>query len=113
MSEALVLSRKDTKEIHRAIAMTWYDSAFREKLLSSPKEVLSALGIAVSRWIDVVITPDSNVDCIVEIQDGKLNINLPSIPRNLNDSILAFNDIDVAFSIKLCCTCLEVDKGQD
>ncbi len=103
------LAQQDIRSIHRAVARTWSDSHFRDYFLEKPKEVLLDLGVVLSDRLKVIATLGSSSCDVVSIQEDRLNITLPSIPEDIDDTILDPHSIDVSFSLKICCTCLEVD----
>ena len=107
-----VLGERDIRSINRAVARTWSDSSFRDYFLNKPREVLTELGIVLSENLNIIAAPGSDSCNVVSFQGNSLSITLPGIPKDVDDAILDPQGIDVSFSLKICCTCLEADTKE-
>ena len=107
MRNTLALPEKDLQNMSRIVAKTWSDPDFKKAFLGDPRSVLLSFGVAVSNNIEVIVKDDETGGIAQE--NGQLLINIPSIPSMLGDSTLTFDDTEVLYSIKLCCTCVEID----
>ena len=102
------------RDLSRAIAKTWTDLNFRERLLTNPKRTLAKLGI-IPPGVNIITASSSTVSNVkmIEVQGNQLHIYIPSQPTGLDDVIL---DPDVGsnamFCFKLSCCCLEMDPKQ-